>query len=291
MSDTPADFFRSCGLLVDQPINDGRWHRVPTADHPRKRNGSYRLDGTFAACQNWATMPQAAVWTGEAPAATMSDADRAAAARRRAAAQATQHQGWARAAAQAQAAIAGAKTSHHGYLMRKGFGEAPGLVAPDGALLVPMRDVMTNELRGLQAIRWNTEAREWEKKFTPGMRAGGAVLRLGGARPEAVLCEGLATGMSIELAARERKLAMAVVVCFSAGNIITVAKALEDAPGKRYVFADNDAAGAGQRAAEATGLPWAMAPTPGDDANDLHVKDGLLALGVRIMAMRRGGIG
>ena len=29
------------GLIINHAIPDGRWHRVPTVDKPRKRNGAY----------------------------------------------------------------------------------------------------------------------------------------------------------------------------------------------------------------------------------------------------------
>ena len=51
------------------------------------------------------------------------------------------------------------------------------------------------------------------------------------------------------------------------GNLIYVAGKFT---GRHYVFADNDASRTGERSAWKTGLPYAMAPTTGQDANDLH---------------------
>ena len=59
------DFARHHGLVLDRAIADGRWHRVPTEDHSRKRNGAYVLDHRGGACQNWATMSEVAVWRPE----------------------------------------------------------------------------------------------------------------------------------------------------------------------------------------------------------------------------------
>ena len=42
----------------------------------------------------------------------------------------------------------------------------------------------------------------------------------------------------------------------------------------------------GQRAAIATGLPWAMPETAGMDANDLHQKSGLMAVCALVMRAR-----
>ena len=67
----------------------------------------------------------------------------------------------------------------------------------------------------------------------------------------------------------------AVLVCFSAGNLEYIAKQVR---GRRFVIADNDRSGRGQAAAEATGLPWAMPPTEGDDLNDHHQSAGLFAV-------------
>jgi putative DNA primase/helicase len=61
-------------------------------------------------------------------------------------------------------------------------------------------------------------------------------------------------------------------------------------PGRRFVFADNDASRAGETAAIATGLPYVMAPRPDGqktmDANDLHQSEGVIALAKLIMDAR-----
>lgn len=152
-----------------------------------------------------------------------------------------------------------------------------------------MRDYATNELRGAQVIRWTDTEDEpgvmrWQKKMTYGMQARGAVLRLGPARAqETILCEGYATGLSIELAARQMRLGAAVLVCFSDSNMVHVA---EKTKGHRYCFADNDRSGAGERAAKETGLPYCMSPVLGEDANDLHKRAGLMALCSHLMRVR-----
>ena len=52
-----------------------------------------------------------------------------------------------------------------------------------------------------------------------------------------------------------------------------------------HVMADHDASGAGEHAAAATGLPYAMPADEGMDANDVHGRDGLEA--VVELVMRR----
>lgn len=292
---TPVDFFRLHGLLIDHPINDGHWHRVPTEDHPKKRNGAYLLDGDRAVCQNWATMPQAVSMRGQA---TPADPRRAAElARERERRQAATANGWALAARKAQKMLDSCELKPHGYLARKGFAEMPALVMPDDALFVPMRDY-TNALVGAQAIRWCPDERIWEKKFMPGMRATGARFVLG-VGPEAFLCEGLATGLSIEAALRMLRLPGRVMVCFSAANVSAIGAQLKSDRETAFVVAEHDApqrdpekwrrnpGEAGQRAAVASGLPWTMSPTEGFDANDHHREFGLRSLAALLMDLRR----
>jgi putative DNA primase/helicase len=78
-------------------------------------------------------------------------------------------------------------------------------------------------------------------------------------------------------------LAASVVVAFSASNLVQVA---DQIGGARYVFADNDESGTGQRIAEQTGLPWTMANEVGWDANDLHKAKGLFSVVGTIMDCR-----
>ena len=48
-----------------------------------------------------------------------------------------------------------------------------------------------------------------------------------------------------------------------------------------------DASTGGERAAQATGLPYCMSETEGFDANDEHKKNGLMAVSKLLMAVRR----
>lgn len=276
------DFCRAHGLIVDQ-LKEGRWVRVPTTDKPRHRNGAYKFLGNVGWCQNHAQSMEVSMWRpdGDAPQIdTQRIAEQAAAFERK------QREGWARAAVRADALLADARPGDHNYLASKRLADVRGLVLPDGTLFVPMRDWQTNGLRGAQLIRWDADERRYDKKFLPGMRSKGAVFRLGSAYAgRSWLVEGLATGLSVAAALTLMRLRDSVVVCFSAGNLVHVARMLR---GDRIVFADNDASGTGERAAQSTGLPYCMAPTVGQDANDVHCQEGLYALAALMRQVHAG---
>ncbi len=112
-------------------------------------------------------------------------------------------------------------------------------------------------------------------------------MRLGTRKaPEAILCEGYATGLSIQKACDMLRLDSAVMVCFSASNLTHVASLIRRSSARHFVFADNDESLTGERAAQVTGLPYCMSPVVGEDANDMHARAGLLAVAKTIMNMR-----
>lgn len=275
-------FCRAHGLLVDG-IEAGRWVRVPTEDHPRTRNGAYKYLGDVGFVQNHATMTEVAVWRPEADEVRPVDVARI---RREAEAyQQRVRDGWQRAAVKAAEMVRQSRPGEHDYLHFKGLGDERGLVHQDGSLLVPMRHWRTNALVGLQVIRWDGDARKWDKRMLPGMRAKGATLRLGPPRaPRLWLVEGYATGLSVLAALRAVRSRDAVLICFSAGNLTHVSSVLG---GEQSVFADHDVSGAGQAAAKATGARWCMSDVVGNDANDDHMQFGLFSVAKKIMEVRR----
>lgn len=279
------DFARAHGVEIDPSklFASDKIKRCPTTEKPRSTNGAYFWDGArgwvFAwdgeARTQWYDDPNAKPWTDEEK--------RAWAVKRRMASveQERKHEN---AALHAAMLVRSTVPGPHDYLMRKGLPKVDGLVLPDATLLVPMRNLATNELQGAQIIRWLPEEMKWEKKMVPGMRAKGAVLRLGSkTAAETILCEGYATGLSIELAARQLRLNASVLICFSASNLVFVAGLLK---GRGFVFADNDKSETGEQSAIATGLPHVMADEVGFDANDIHVKHGLFALSTKLMQLR-----
>ncbi len=159
----------------------------------------------------------------------------------------------------------------HPYLQRKHI--QPHGARVDGEdLIVPM--TIAGEIVNLQRIR-----PDGEKRFLPGGRTSGCFLTLG--KPDAViyLCEGFATGASIREATGH-----AVVIAFSASNLMLVAEALrEKSPELRIVVAaDHDVSGTGQRAAleaaRAVNGRVAIPATEGNDWNDVAVAEGLAAV-------------
>jgi len=138
------------------------------------------------------------------------------------------------------------------YLQRKGVQGYGVRYLADGTLLVPMRNA-AGELHNLQRIAParptpEQEARGWrEKRFLPGGRKSGMLHWLGEPEGGAVLClaEGYATAASIHAATGRP-----VAVCFDAGNLVNVAKALRPLfPGAAFLVCGDD----DQATAERTG--------------------------------------
>lgn len=262
-------FAQSYGVMIDYAKADALIHRAPTKDHPRKRNASYKWTGEWGWVQDWSQHAEPIIFRPdhvpvEVVRRDMAEERRAEAARRDAASR------------QAMAIVASAQADEHPYLIRKGFPFAKALVGSDGRLVVPMRDA--TDYKRINSVQFI--AADGEKKFLPGGKAKGSVL-MRGTGAELWLCEGLATGMSIEAALASMYRAAKVVICFSAGNLAHVASLLR---GRRYVIADNDVSATGARYAASTGLPWAMPDEQGQDANDLMQASGVRAV---VQMMRR----
>jgi len=272
------------GLQIDRLYPADRVQRCATIDKPRGKNGAFFWDGLRGWVSDWAQGGDINWFEGGEKKA-FTEEQRKAWAERKRATESRQEDGWKKAAITASLLLRDTEIKEHNYLHSKGLGGCLGLVDADGALIVPMRNAHTNELQGAQRIVWLTEERKYEKKMLTGMRAKGAVLRLGPQRAqETIYCEGYATGLSIELAARQMRLSAAVMVCFSDQNMAQVAMSIK---GRGYCFADNDKSGAGERAAKASGLPYCMSDIEGQDANDLHKTGGLMAVSKFLMAARR----
>lgn len=270
------DFCAERGLIVEH-LSMGRWVRTRTKDHPKKRNGAYFYGVEYGHVQNWSQMDRAETWLADRQSKPNPDL-----LRRMAESQAKHDrkrlEDARRAAETARSLIQQAHDYPHPYLIAKGFPEAKGRVLDD-SLILGMYD-LRGAIVGAQTIRMVNG--EFQKKMIFGTRAKGAVHRIGNER-NLILCEGYATGLSIDAALRMCPSSTSVLVCFSAGNLVTVASHVQNC----RIFADNDASGAGQKAAEATGRPWIMPERIGEDANDLHRREGVLAVSKKVMELRR----
>ena len=277
----------SYGLIIHDLRSDGKIHRVPTETHPRSDNGAYMFDGRGGWMMDW-SRGDAVQWWREAGAKPYTDAEKAEWLRKRRADDAEKarraHQAALRAAQMlSEASVVAPRAGKpwragraavpevlaHPYLVAKGLTAETSLVL-DGRLLVPM--FLAGRYRepvGLQVI-----GADGETKFLPGQVAKGAVHRIGNGHRDCWLVEGYATGLSLRAALARIYSQADVVVCFSAGNLVEVAKR---GIGSR-VMADHDESGTGERAARDTGLPWVMPGAVGMDANDLHRIDGIESL-------------
>lgn len=277
------DFARAHGLLVDSVYPSERIQRCATSEHPHKKNGAFSWDGVRGFIWNWADEAKA-IWFNNPDQKPLTDAEKKAYIAKKLGDRAEVENRYKNAAITAQSLLNDAEIKEHQYLTYKGFETEKGFV--NGIeLIIPMRNVLTNELQTLQRIYWIADERRYEKKMLSGGRAKGAVFVLGtkGAQ-ESVLCEGYATGLSIKKAADSVGLKLSVIVCFSDSNMVYVASQLK---GKCYIFADNDQSNAGENAAIKTGLPYVMADDIGQDANDLMFTSGLFAVAQKLMEVRR----
>lgn len=221
------------GLLPLHVEPDGKWHRCPTADHPKSRNGAYKLAicGTIGFYQNHATETSVSTWRANGefskpdPLISRERAREAANESRRKMIDATKA---------AQDYWKGCKPYRftHPYLSGKllSINGCNGLrVDADGWLIVPV--MIDNEIVSLQRI-----APDGTKRFWSGasVKAGCFIIQPAKFQMTA-LCEGLATGLAVYQAVPECR----VIVAFDCGNMEAVAKRLEIS-GLALVAADND---------------------------------------------------
>ncbi|MDZ4253417.1 MAG: toprim domain-containing protein [Sulfuritalea sp.] len=225
-----ASFLRGAGLIPGDILQDGKWRRCATEDHPKKRNGSYKLapDGLVGWCQDFATMSEPITWRPDHN-STPSPIDFAAIARRRA----EERRIEVRATQAASRYYLDCKPliGGHPYLEQHGLkmDGCFGLKSDGGWLVIPV--LKDRFLMSVQRINQGGE-----KLFWPGapVKAGSYTIDRRGAQV-LVLCEGLATGLAIFAAVPTAR----VVVAFNSGNMAHVAIPRH---GLVCVAADNDSA-------------------------------------------------
>jgi putative DNA primase/helicase len=180
-------------------------------------------------------------------------------------------------------------SSNNEYLRRKGIDKTYGtkcIFGEEGTtLVVPMRDIHDNRMLGYQRIDPSGN-----KRFCPGQRVDGSHHLIGDPDTSSVyLCEGFATGATVHMAT-----GLTVYIAFSAGNLLSVAKALiKERPGLTITVAgDDDRHGvegknagreAATKAAMVCGGTFVMPAfkdpaSKGTDFNDVHLEEGLEAV-------------
>lgn len=186
----------------------------------------------------------------------------------------------AKASKKAEAILTKCKPEQHAYLHKKGFKELEGLVwrPTDGnnILCIPM--YVNGNISSLQFI-----SREGEKKFlTDGITSKAEhCFTATGRNAQDWWLEGYATGLSLRECLHALKMPYRIHVCFSANNLQRMAHS-------GYVIADNDASETGLKSAIATGLPYWMATTLGQDFNDFHKANGTFKTSQEIRRWLKG---
>lgn len=257
------------GLIIKSLVTD-RWVRVPTTDHPRKRNGAYIFQGDTGAVQNWAVHTKPIPWRGEG---YMFDAEET----RRKQQKHLNDQKEKQAAAAKRAAwiMHQCKKETHDYLAKKGFPDEKAWVW-NGLMVVPMR--IDNSIVGCQLI-----SEDGTKKFLSGQRTKGASSVFDNKGTE-ILCEGYATALSIRRALKAVRMRYKLIVCFSAANILEIAKSRPEA----LLVADTD--DVGLSVAKKTGLPFWQSDVIGEDFNDAEIRVGAKDAGEWLLSVFGGRI-
>ncbi|MFG1341868.1 toprim domain-containing protein [Xanthobacter autotrophicus] len=192
----------------------------------------------------------------------------------------------------------------HPYLARKGFPDERGLVHDDPRACFPATsfgEVLAKALpeadgpllivpgridRRITTVQFI--ATDGTKKNILRGAMGGASHRIATGRLS-VVCEGIATAMSVRAALRFLSLSATVLSAFSASNVAKVAAGIPEA----WIAADNDKPiealgnlGTGEFYAAESGRKWTMPPELGD-FNDMHMAHGLRALALHLQEVLR----
>jgi len=267
---TFPDFCRALGLIPPLIIEPGRWHRCATEDHPKSRNGALKLasDGETGWAQDHGTMHEVSQWWRDGENKAKADPEKL----RQVMTDATRQRVISEATATAAAWLAFREAKPlrgtHPYLHKKRLTvEGCQYLRKDASdrLLVRMNDE-AGKMRSLQSIDHNGL-----KKFWLGAPASGCRYMLArSGSTVTILCEGLSTGLTLYCACQNAS----VVVCFSAANMVQVAKSRKWT-GMVVVAGDNDAdteerigrnpgVVAAKAAAEAIGCGTAIPASCGD---------------------------
>lgn len=256
------------GLIIKSLVHE-KWVRVRTVDHKSKLNGSYKYLGDVGWVINFATMQEHAMWRTENP----QEVDYTQIRHRILADEKRRLEAHNKAASKAAWMLNSSRKMRHEYLCKKGFPEEKGWVWKN-LMIVPMR--INDSLVGLQVV---TEG--GEKRFLTGQQTKGATAVFDN-KGVVILCEGYATALSIRRAMKSVRQRYKIVVCFSASNMVDIAKQNTEC----FVVADNDKAGID--AAKAAGKTYWLSDVEGEDFNDYEIRNGALGAGESLLSVLKG---
>lgn len=288
------------GIHPPKRFSIGRWAKTDTlAGKSGKGDGRVIVNDKSATAYNWQTSQRATVWLdGE-----MTQQQRRELAAEISRAKEKARLDAARAADTAVNLMNRATSRTHPYLSSKGFSDEQTLVidaaavraiagdyiVPAGAsnaVLIPAR--RDGKISSAQLI--------WEdgtKKFIFGGEIAGASHRIA-TGVDTWLCEGYATGLSVRAALKGLKMQATVLCCFSASNILFVARQL-NSRGRAFIAADHDkpiphfaGLGTGEYFARQAGMPYGMPPDIQTDFNDMHQHAGIFAVQRALTAIMAG---
>jgi putative DNA primase/helicase len=286
--------FAACrGLDIDEPIADGRLHRVPTEDDKSgKKSGVYVFHGAHGACWNWKLGGETEYWNADTDdGLPVNPSERKVEAKRREYEQFNKQADAARKAARMLERSTPTDGSHP-YLKSKQV-KAHGLTRIGAVLLIPLSDV-SGQLLTLQTI-----GSGGSKKFVGGGKAKGASCVIGELLEgeKALLCEGWATGASLHEAT-----GLPVICAMNCGNLKEVAGQFAQKH-ELLVCADDDyraeqnkGSNPGIEKATKTAedyklriaIPHFTERGEGTDFNDLHVARGLDEVALQIKQAWQG---
>ena len=247
-------FAEQHGLIIND-LEHGRWVRVPTIDHPRKKNGCYIFEGTKGAVQNWAVHEKPVTWFSGEKVWVPDDEYKA----KREQAKKDKDAKHRMAASKAAWILKQCVKESHPYLSKKGFPDEKGWVWND-LLVIPMR--ISGNLVGCQLID-----KTGNKKFLSGQITKGATATFENKGAD-IVTEGYATALSVRRALKSMRVRYRIHVTFSAGNLLEVTRTLPDC----VVVADNDDTGI--TIAKKTKRPFWSSDVEGYDFNDHELEFG-----------------
>ena len=293
------DACRAVGIVP--PPSDpvpGRWVRTNTRERNGKGDASVLLfdDERGGIAWNWQTQQQQVFRLGRdvpAPRSPKRDPEKA-----------RREKEDARAVLDTCARIVYAcRHDVHPYLVHKGFPTELGLVLDDVRSLLPsgpLGEAMGHAMpdggpflivpgwigRGLTTVQ--VIAADGTKRNLKYARIGGASHRIA-TGPRAVVCEGIATALSVRAALRLLSIPATVLCAFAANNVAAVA-----ADTGAFICADHDkpinalaGLGTGEFYARQSGCQWSMPPEMGD-YNDWHQREGLRAVALHLREVLMG---